>query len=515
MGKPIAPRPMNPISWPCCGTTLPPSTLPRHGRSAAVRDPGRAVPRRSRGRARRARSGRGRRRPRSRRCTGCAPRRVDDVRELSVDAIRDAARARAVHDRRDAVERRATARDRRTACAPAASRSARSTPRPTRATRWDEYGAIVGARFDGHPWTQTFVADVLDPAHPACAHLGADWRWHDEVYQFRDLRPDAQVLLRVRDGELDLTAPGARPPSFGYPLAWCFAEGDGPRVLDEPRPLPVRVGVAAVPPPSRRRSRLGARRARREPRAATSPTGRTGGSQLDRTVAARTPPRPTDDDRWRAETRARARRAARRASRAACRSSSRRPTRSTAATTRAPASCSTSRRRCRCPRISSCRTRAATRAPGPAVLAIHGHGPGQVAGVRDRRRWTGRRLRARARDARATSCSRPTCAASASAPTGCPTTSTTATGISCAPRWPASSRSNATSGTSRARSTCSRAHPLVDPAPDRGRRAVVRRDLHAVPRRARRARPRRGRLRLPVVVAAPRTPSRGTCAVRR
>ena len=92
---------------------------------------------------------------------------------------------------------------------------------------WDDYGALVGARFDGHPWTQTFTADVLDPAHPSCAHLGSEWRWHDEVYQFRDLRPDAQVLLRVRDGELDLGAPGARPPSFGYPLAWCFGEGEG------------------------------------------------------------------------------------------------------------------------------------------------------------------------------------------------------------------------------------------------------------------------------------------------
>ncbi len=85
----------------------------------------------------------------------------------------------------------------------------------------------MGARFDGHPWTQTFTADVLDVSHPACAHLGAEWEWHDEVYQFHDLRADAQVLLRVRDGELDLTAPGARPPSFGYPLAWCFTEGAG------------------------------------------------------------------------------------------------------------------------------------------------------------------------------------------------------------------------------------------------------------------------------------------------
>jgi type 1 glutamine amidotransferase len=92
---------------------------------------------------------------------------------------------------------------------------------------WDEYGTLVGARFDGHPWTQTFTADVLDTDHPACAHLGTTWQWHDEVYQFRDLRPDARVLVRVRDGELDLEVPGARPPSFAYPLAWCFTEGDG------------------------------------------------------------------------------------------------------------------------------------------------------------------------------------------------------------------------------------------------------------------------------------------------
>jgi hypothetical protein len=92
---------------------------------------------------------------------------------------------------------------------------------------WDDYGALVGARFDGHPWTQSFTADVLDPSHPACAHLGDAWPWHDEVYQFRDLRPDARVLLRVPDGQLDLSAPGARRPPFGYPLAWCFEEGAG------------------------------------------------------------------------------------------------------------------------------------------------------------------------------------------------------------------------------------------------------------------------------------------------
>jgi type 1 glutamine amidotransferase len=92
---------------------------------------------------------------------------------------------------------------------------------------WDEYGAVVGARFDGHPWTQDVVLDVLEPDHPATAHLGGTWAWRDEVYQFRDLRADARILLRVPQDQLDLHAPGAAPPPFGYPVAWCFTEGDG------------------------------------------------------------------------------------------------------------------------------------------------------------------------------------------------------------------------------------------------------------------------------------------------
>jgi type 1 glutamine amidotransferase len=92
---------------------------------------------------------------------------------------------------------------------------------------WDEYRLVVGARFDGHPWTQTVDLEVMVPDHPATAHLGAQWRWHDEVYQFRDLRDDATVLLRVSPGDLDPGAPGAHEPRFGFPLSWCFTEGAG------------------------------------------------------------------------------------------------------------------------------------------------------------------------------------------------------------------------------------------------------------------------------------------------
>jgi type 1 glutamine amidotransferase len=153
-------------------------------------------------------------------------RRVDDVRALDAEAIGDA-RVLALFT----IGETPWSADQRARIADRVRGGALSVLAIHSATDscygWDHYGALVGARFDGHPWTQTFTADVVDPSHPACAHLGAEWTWHDEVYQFRDLRPDARVLLRVRDGELDPAAPGARAPSFGYPLAWCFREGAG------------------------------------------------------------------------------------------------------------------------------------------------------------------------------------------------------------------------------------------------------------------------------------------------
>jgi type 1 glutamine amidotransferase len=97
--------------------------------------------------------------------------------------------------------------------------------------QWPEYGAMLGARFDGHPWTQDFVIDVIDDTHPATAHLAAtspsqsQWQWKDEVYLFADLRPDAHVLLRLAPDQVDLTKPGGRVPDCGFPLAWTVEDG--------------------------------------------------------------------------------------------------------------------------------------------------------------------------------------------------------------------------------------------------------------------------------------------------
>jgi type 1 glutamine amidotransferase len=90
---------------------------------------------------------------------------------------------------------------------------------------WPEHGTMLGARFDGHPWTQDFTVDVVDPVHPATAHVGDQWDWHDEVYLFCDLRPDAHVLLRLAENQVDLSAPEGRVPDCGFPLAWCIEDG--------------------------------------------------------------------------------------------------------------------------------------------------------------------------------------------------------------------------------------------------------------------------------------------------
>lgn len=90
---------------------------------------------------------------------------------------------------------------------------------------WDDYGNIIGARFDGHPWTQEFEIEVLDPDHPATRHLASPWSWHDEIYRFRSLLPDCRILLSVAEGQLTLDGMPQGTRAQPLPLAWCRTVG--------------------------------------------------------------------------------------------------------------------------------------------------------------------------------------------------------------------------------------------------------------------------------------------------
>ena len=78
---------------------------------------------------------------------------------------------------------------------------------------------------------QKFTVKVVDPKHPATAHLNKTWVWTDECYFFTNLNPAIHILLAadvtsLKDAKLQ-TAPGQKANGV-FPLAWC-QEFDGGR----------------------------------------------------------------------------------------------------------------------------------------------------------------------------------------------------------------------------------------------------------------------------------------------
>ena len=77
---------------------------------------------------------------------------------------------------------------------------------------WPEYGELIGAWFNGHPWTQEVSIRVEDPDHPIVRALAPSFRIADEIYQFRDFSRDrVHVLLSLDTSSVDLR----RPESIG------------------------------------------------------------------------------------------------------------------------------------------------------------------------------------------------------------------------------------------------------------------------------------------------------------
>jgi predicted dehydrogenase len=146
---------------------------------------------------------------------GLRPGALDEAAVLALFTIGDTPWTA---DQRASVERRLAAGDLQLLGLHSAADSCES---------WPAFGRLLGARFDGHPWTQTFAIRHCGRPHAATARLPDPWRFTDEVYLFRDLRDDAQVLLEATGDDLDMDAPGARRPAHGFPLAWCFEEGRG------------------------------------------------------------------------------------------------------------------------------------------------------------------------------------------------------------------------------------------------------------------------------------------------
>jgi type 1 glutamine amidotransferase len=94
--------------------------------------------------------------------------------------------------------------------------------------QWPEYGALIGAYFDGHPWHQEVVLRVEDSRHPATASFPPSFRLNDEIYQFRNWsRDDVHVLLSLDPAAVDLNATGVNRLDHDFALAWTRTYGKG------------------------------------------------------------------------------------------------------------------------------------------------------------------------------------------------------------------------------------------------------------------------------------------------
>lgn len=94
--------------------------------------------------------------------------------------------------------------------------------------QWPEYEQLIGARFNGHPWTQTVRIDIEHPDHPSTRAVQPGFSILDEIYQFREFsRARSRVLMTLDTRSVNLAAEGTNPGMEDFPLAWAHPFGQG------------------------------------------------------------------------------------------------------------------------------------------------------------------------------------------------------------------------------------------------------------------------------------------------
>jgi hypothetical protein len=93
---------------------------------------------------------------------------------------------------------------------------------------WPEFGELLGARYDGHPWNTVYGTVINeDPGFPATKHLPATFNVAEEFYQASEYSRDKiRVLLRLDVAKLP-PHPELRRTDGDFPLAWAKAYGKG------------------------------------------------------------------------------------------------------------------------------------------------------------------------------------------------------------------------------------------------------------------------------------------------
>ena len=80
---------------------------------------------------------------------------------------------------------------------------------------WTWYGKMIGAYFLSHPKKQTATIHVVDSEHSATSMLGKQWKKYDEWYNFKNINPKINVLMK-----LDESSYSGGKNGKDHPISW-------------------------------------------------------------------------------------------------------------------------------------------------------------------------------------------------------------------------------------------------------------------------------------------------------
>ncbi len=96
---------------------------------------------------------------------------------------------------------------------------------------WPEYGEMMGAYFDNHPWGVMDAPIIVEePAFPGMKHLPTELTLRDEIYVPTNApysRKNVDVLARLDAGKIDLKVRDLHRTDGDFPVAWVKNYGKG------------------------------------------------------------------------------------------------------------------------------------------------------------------------------------------------------------------------------------------------------------------------------------------------
>ncbi|MCX6544388.1 MAG: ThuA domain-containing protein [Acidobacteria bacterium] len=95
--------------------------------------------------------------------------------------------------------------------------------------RFPEFGDMLGARYDGHPWGQAeATVTVLDSGFPGMKEFPLAFTFRDEFIQVKDFSwESSRVLMTLDTSKLDMTNPNVHRAANDFPQAWARTYGKG------------------------------------------------------------------------------------------------------------------------------------------------------------------------------------------------------------------------------------------------------------------------------------------------